>query len=463
MPCRLDWDDLRRRLGQPLHQLTPPAATDIVLRLGGLAPWCLRPEVLRVAADNDAIPAASRQAWRQTPPLPATFGCCWVIFATDRQLPHELLRPALVLPLRWLPRQPHSPRLPGGLADVAADVAADVVAHLAAQDRPEARDWGLALGAGLEAWDLSDVPLECSSGWASLAAGLLVAARGGSPDPRIWATGAWDGRDGIRPVDFLAEKLELAVQYGVRAVFVPQVQCQAARGVAGGRLEIGCLRMAERDPLRALGDLAQRLELPPPPPDGPDDVQGFLRCRRYYENQPRGESRTAQYYWTHLLPTITQHRRAQLVQQYPACRPTHMVTIVSGSPELVLLAARALDVRRCLLLYTPDENPRQDQTGRMEMVRQLLAADGRDCVPAPFANDETLEREIPAAIRRFVQTQPPDTLLLDLTPGTKWMTLIADRAMPAGAWRLYVKNDTLSSPDHRPGPGSEHLVCWRTG
>jgi DNA-directed RNA polymerase specialized sigma24 family protein len=151
----------------------------------------------------------------------------------------------------------------------------------------------------------------------------------------------------------------------------------------------------------------------------------------------------------------------QLLEQYPDCQPTQMVTIVSGSPELVLLAAQAVDVRRCLLLYTPSENPSHDQTGRMEMVRRLLQADGRDCVPAAFANDKTLEHEIPAAIDQFTQGQSPDTLVLDLTPSTKWMTLIADRSMPAGSWRLYVKNDTLSTRDNRPEPGSERLTCWR--
>jgi hypothetical protein len=59
-----------------------------------------------------------------------------------------------------------------------------------------------------------------------------------------------------------------------------------------------------------------------------------------------------------------------------------------------------------------------------------------------------------------VQGQPPDTLVLDLTPGTKWMTLIADRAMPAGSWRLYVKNDTLSSPDNAPGREANN---WSAG
>ncbi len=458
MAGNLNWNVLRGRLAQPLQTLSTPDATDLVLRLDGLARWCLRPEVLQRAAANDSLPESHRQLWQQLPSLPATFGSCWVVFALDQHLPRELLRPALVLPLRWVPGQSHSPGLPAGLARLAVDV----VDLLATRGHLKSGDWGLMLGEGLETLDLSDLPLACRSGWASLAAGLLVATRGGSPDPQVWATASWDDGEGIRPVEFLAEKLELAVEYGVQAFFVPQVQREKVVHLGAG-MKVEGLRMAERDPVRALADLTVRLESPPPPPEGPDDRAAFDRCSRYYQHQPRSEPRTTEYYGTHLLPTITHRCRARLLARYPDCQPTQMVTIVSGSPELVLLAARSLDVRRCLLLYTPNKNASQDQTGRMEMVRALLAADGRACVPAAFANDDTLEREIPAAIHRFVQSQPPDTLVLDLTPGTKWMTLIADRSMPAGSWRLYVKNDTLSTPDNRPEPGSEELVCWKGG
>ena len=457
MTSRLDWTDLCCRLRGPWEQMTPSSAFDLVMHLRELAPWWLRPEVWRRAAENDAMPDSFRQSWQQPPELPATFGSCWVVFATQRDLPLALLQPALVLPLRWVPQQSHSSRLPSGLARLADEVL-DVLIE---RGGLTSRDWGLALGDQLSGLDLSEMPLDCPSGWASLAAGLLVADGRGTPDPLIWASGSWDDGDGIRPVEFLSEKLDLAVDSGAEVFFVPQVQVAEARRL-NTRIQIGCLRMAERDPVRALSDLTVRWQAPPPRPEGPDDTQAFRRCCSYYRNQPRGEPRTTQYYWSHLLPTITQLCRAHLLERYPDCRPTHMVTIVSGSPELVLLAARALDVRSCLLLYTPDEDARRDQTKRMQMVRELLEADGRACVPAPFVDDQTLEQQIPAAINRFVLGQSADDLVLDLTPGTKWMTLIADRGMPPASWRLYVKNDTLSSPDHRPGPGSEQLVCWKS-
>lgn len=456
MTTKLDWNHLRRTLSQPLDRLGQYAATDLVMLMDRLARWCLNPEVLRRAAENDSIREDYVAEWRQTPQLPATHGSCWVIFATDSRVMLPLLRPAFALPLRWAEGQKHSPRLPVALERLATQVAASFTGN----SRIDGRVWGLQLAEELGDLDLNSAPLECHSGWAALAAGLLVAAEGGVPDPHVWATGSWDDRRGIQPVDGLKQKLDLAAEFGARAFFVPSVQAEEATPLAEG-VVIGRLHMGELDATRTLAELALRLESPPPPPSGPDDGKAFQRCRTYYQRQPRGEPRTTAYYWTHLLPTITQRCRSQVLARYPDCRPANMVTIVSGSPELVLLAARSLDVQHCLLLYTPDGASSRDQTSRMQMVRDALEADGRSCQPACFANDETLEQQIPAAIARFVDGQPAETFALDLTPGSKWMTLVANRAMPAGSWRLYVKNDTLPSRDQRPQPGSEQLVCWK--
>jgi predicted methyltransferase len=91
----------------------------------------------------------------------------------------------------------------------------------------------------------------------------------------------------------------------------------------------------------------------------------------------------------------------------------------------------------------------------------VLEADGIDCLPGPFEDSAALTQQIPDIVREFMAGLSPETLVLDLTPGNKWMTWIADRAMPEGSWRLYVRNDTLTPTDGRPRPGSEQLVCWR--
>ena len=456
MTKKLDWNHLRRKLSQPLDRLSQYAATELVMLLDRLASWCLNPEVLMRAAENDAIPEDYRAEWRQAPRLPATHGACWVPFATESRIPLPLLRPAFVLPLRWSEEQAHSPRLPQALQPLAVEVAASFPGNR----RIDGCGWGLQLTDDLGDVDLSDMPVDCHSGWAALAAGLLVAAEGGTPDPQVWATGSWGNRRGILPVDGLKQKLELAAEFGARAFFVPSVQAEEAAQLASG-LEIGQLQMSEPEPSRALAELALCLETAPPPPRNPDDLAAVERCVDYYSKRPRGRPGTTQFYWSHLLPTITQRCRSQVRSEYGDCRPTHIVTIVSGSPELVLLAVRALDVKHCLLLYTPDPDARRDQTGAMLMVKELLEADGRHCLPQPFQDGPVLQQEIPTAVRHFAAGRPPESLVLDLTPGNKWMTWAADRAMPAGSWRLYVRNDTLSAPDRRVRPGSERLVCWQ--
>jgi hypothetical protein len=74
MTTKLDWLHLRRRLSQPLDRLGPYAATDLVLLMDRVARWCLNPEVLRRAAENDSICEDYLAEWWQTPQLPATHG-----------------------------------------------------------------------------------------------------------------------------------------------------------------------------------------------------------------------------------------------------------------------------------------------------------------------------------------------------------------------------------------------------
>ena len=453
----LDWNDLRKNLSLRLEDLTPQAAEFLVLRLGGLARWCLRPEVLHIAVENDAVPESYREAWQRLPELPATHGSCWVIFATDTQARLPLMRPAFVLPLRWVQGQTHSPQLPAALVQMAARTVASFAEH----PRINGFDWGLQLALELHDTVLAGLPLECDSGWASLAAGLLVAAGGGTPDLRVWSTGSWSDDGGIQPVGFLEQKVALAEENGAAVLFVPSVQADQAATLSGG-IEVGRLQMAEREPSRALAELTQRLEAPPPPPANMDDQKGFQRCVDYYLKQPRSVRGTRDFYLSHLFPAVAQRCRHQVRIHWPECQPTHLVTIVSRNPDLVRIGARAAGVSRTLLLYTPDpDDPRRDQTAAMESVQALLEADGVECVPGAFDDSEALAEQIPRIVKRFVAGVPAEEVVLDITPGGKWMTWVADRAMPPGSWRLYLRNDTLTTPDHRPRPGTEQLVCWR--
>lgn len=175
--------------------------------------------MLSRAAQNDAIPPAYRDHWRERPQLPATHGACWVIFAADRPFPLPSMRPAFVLPLRWQQGQEHSPRLPKALTQLGETVVRACAEHVG----NDGRHWGLQPAEILGELDLSEMPMECRSGWASLAAGLLVAAQGGTPDPEVWATAGWDDSAGFMPVDLLKPKLDLAAELGARVSQTPDL------------------------------------------------------------------------------------------------------------------------------------------------------------------------------------------------------------------------------------------------
>jgi hypothetical protein len=197
-------------------------------------------------------------------------------------------------------------------------------------------------------------------------------------------------------VDFLSEKLDLAVQYGAQAFFVPQVQARGSSASGGGGIEIGCPADGRARPVRALADLTCGWSRRRHRPTRSGRHTSLSALQQVLSNQPRGEPGRPV-----LLdsPAADDHPALSCPDScaIPDCRPTHMVTIVSGSPELVLLAARSLDVRRCLLLYTPDKI-RAGPDGADADGPGVVGGRWTVCVPARLRTTRRLEQEIPAAI-----------------------------------------------------------------
>jgi hypothetical protein len=434
-------------------ELRPGELMELRRQMQGLADWWLCPEVLTLM--QQLVGRAPRQ-----PRLPTAAGACWVLFAQHRPRRFPAVAEAFALPLQWRRGDLHSPRLPTRLQELARSVARALYQQ----------DWGLHLDASLGTVNLAEADgefEEVGSCWASLACGLLVAVKGGTVNPRVWATGRWDEDAGVAPVKHLREKMLAACRHGVEEFFVPESQMPEAEGIdlGGARLKLGKLYTGTLDPQRALRDYLFRLDAPPPAPAGPEDVEGFDRCVAYYLRRPRERRETTEFYRTCLLPTIIERCRAQRKRDWPAWKAAALVTIVSGSPDLVALSARATEVGRCLLLYTPHEQPAKDQTKAMTDVKTLLETQGIRCSKAEFTDGPAMREEIPEAIRRFRDQEgiDPYDLVLDITPGNKWMSWVSDHAMPSGSWRLYVRNDTLGPADRRPKPGSEELIVWRVG
>ncbi|MHB1426688.1 MAG: hypothetical protein ACYC3I_26315 [Gemmataceae bacterium] len=441
-----------------LEQLRPGEVWHLLHGLKGLAPWWLLPEVLEFAGEQTGFRFAR-------PELPESVGSCWIILAQPESHPWPLLRDAMLLPLEWRRSSKHGTGLPSQLHQMADEISRTL----------EKPDWRLHLSfdVGMEGVDLSLASghLDFSSGWSSLAAGLLVADEGcgadegGRPNPGIWASGSWNPDRGILRVERLRAKLKLADEWRAETCFVPRGQMDEASEFAKG-ITLRPLLQGTVIARVALDEYTYRLQGAPLPPSHAHDDAAFDRCADYWERQRRIRSAGEKvFYWTHLLPTIIERHREQLAERYPCWRCRNLITIVSGSYELVPMVAESIRCERCLLLYTPNAvDPKKDQTSAMLAVKARLEnRDGDypiECVPGQFEDSARMTSQIPVLIQEFLHGASPEDAVYDVTPGLGWMRWVADHAMPLGSWRVYVHHDSLTPADQKPKPGSERLVLW---
>jgi hypothetical protein len=457
-----DQNELLELCRQRRNDLKPGGAIRIAGLLGPLASWWLPSDILSVATQQ------TRCRWPE-PRLEADHGACWIVLANTGGWP--LLRNAIVLPLAWQRDTEHSRDLPEGLRVLADEV----------RDGLERPDWGLhwheTIQPSAAALQGLFAEMGFASGWAPLAAGLIIAAEGGQPDPHVWATGIWNRR-GIQSVSHLEEKLGLASDHGAVEFFVPESNRAEAESIIRERglpqPRIGILKAGTPERRTALCNYLVRLKAQPEPPQNADDRAGFDRCVRHHLGQPREEERTTQFYWSHLLPTIIERCRRQVQSQWKDWHPTYLVTIVSASPELVPITALALGVQQCVLLYTRDLDSNGEKTQSslatedelprsVRSVVSMLSQNDIVSIPIPFVDNDAMQKQFETKLGGILGSVARDQLVIDITPGTKLMTLTLERAAPPESWLVYVRNDTLSAKDRRPKPGTERMVRWRAG
>jgi len=457
-PLVMDWERLKRHAGKPPHRLTPTGASKSALGLRGLARWWLRREVLERAATD---PAASTWAdhWTKPPRLESAPGACWVLFALENPGAFPALRPALVVPFRWEKGNPSSPLLPPSLRAEAGRVIE------ALRGRRELALDGVTWGLQPGPWK-SPVPLDlsrldgitCRSAWAALAGGLILATlrRGEArPNPDVWASGSWEPSRGIQRVDHLPAKLRLAREFGARCVFVPQSQRDEGRAIveqdACEPVEIGTLIEGEPSAWDALAEYRHRLDAPPSIHDP------FERRVNYYlrqaERHPDADSNIADhYYQNHLLPELVQTYRQQIESRWPGQPFVHLITIVSnGAPELIPIAVGAFQPRHLWLIHTTDR-PMRD---RQEQVREWVHQQAEDCAvhPLAFENEEEVRSDLPARLNKVDWQDGPR--VLDLTLGTKLMSLVLDaQARPCDRIVYWAHRQER----RRVVPGSQRLL-----
>jgi hypothetical protein len=430
----------------------PRSALEAAVGLGCLAAWWLRPEVLQAAVRLQPEWASS---WAR-PNRPSELGRCFLLLVNRDPERLRLLRPAFLFPVRWLAGAGHAPGLPAGLRRLADQVV---------KDRPHdpggkvAWDLHLAFGAGQEDLNLSGLDMSFDSAWAPLAAGLLLAGQGIATSCDVWATGTWDRYSGVGLVEGLAAKLDLAREYRSGHFFLPLPQRHEAeewvqKNAAAAGPQLGFLRPDERGRQReVLRPLLTELGMPP------DEHAPLATRGRYFALLPGDHPRAYPYYRETILPEVVVRLRRLREERWPDWRPSHLVTILSTSEELVPLAARALAVSHVLVCYTPD-----GEKGRLSTaagrIRADLEARGVACTLTPFRDGSPLEIEtsLRPHVQAFTADIDPKNAVLDMTPGKKPMTLALERLAPPDSWLVYWKHEQLG--DRRPDPGHEDIERW---
>jgi hypothetical protein len=345
-------------------------------------------------------------------------------------------------------------------------------------------DWGLHPADELEirtpqslgAEYLRQMKLRCSSGWASLAGGLIARAEGLLPRNNVWASGAWDER-GLADVRGLSPKLELAASWWEASAekrpepikfFVPRWRAGKAEAwvqeKAPDRVVIGILEAPSRpEPRKALNAFLAALTSCPPVPDpgSPDEEAQFKTCRKWLIHQTASvdlESPERRFYRSHLLPGIIRRMNEQVHETAPqGFKATHFATIVSKNHELAMFTPLALGVTHCLLLHTPDG----DMPSRAQRCAEYLQPRGVTCMIRPFEKGAEMVSRIGAEICAFTRDVPPERVVIDLKPGTKKMTYAQSRAAQAGNWLFNLEGGFLD--DGRSDPGTERPELWRAG
>lgn len=418
------------------EQLDKAGRIKLLQSLGDLAYWWLRDEVL------DRLPPEFRRGvngtWRCKP------GSCAILFA--QSYPHHFpaLRPAFLLPLRWCAANGPDSCLPKSLIKLAEQVS-KAVAQTCGKENDPGIAWHLYL-------DLKNKPrvsfpdlaealnLSVESGWGWLAAGLLLvrSARVTDdlelmpiPNPDVWITASWDGRSGFIPISLLEAKVACAVRHKAQILFVPESQVAEAQRYCCGDSSLRIMGVPEHTTNlgEALAPCLLELEVPPPDDAKERQLQGYFQ-RLAQRNRERAKA----YYRQKLLPRIASRLKAQWSKPSLA----GLVTILSDNPELIHLAIESTGAESCLILATQDKAERY-----LPILQTLRCKSTHLChlIPRVFSDTDELLSQLRDCVHEFIGSSEPERVGLDLTPGTKEMTLtlVLEGAQP-GNQLIYLRH-----------------------
>lgn len=448
-------------------------ARRILAALGGFARWSVDPKVFRIArADLPArFSAWMETAENQRPELPTAHGSCWIpIVQSDLGTgPGGGRFPALLsafpFPVRWVAGRDHSERLPPDIRRLAVQVLNDLRVADALTENDE---WGLQFPT--EECQLGDcdfsrlTALSADSGWVPLAAGLLAALLpdGSGANPAVWSSGAWSRNGGIIPITGERRKALVAADFGARRIYFPDTNDRRLQvPEVQNRIQTVPLTQSERHPKKCLARLIKDFNLL----EEPDESEPLDVCAKWHFDH-QSILQATEFYKRRLIPMEVDHARDLGYPQLDHI--THIVALISNRPETIHLTRAWFSGRQpvqgFLLLYT-DHNAEIQRTllqFQGELIRDGVNA--QNITAVPFKDDPSNLNVFTPIIHRWINENQldPANVVLDFTPGKKWMTLALIAAAPTGSCLHYWENDSRPG-DQRVYSNRKHPCLWTAG
>ncbi len=320
-------------------------ADDLRALLGPYATWLLSPE----SAPVDSL----------TGP-----GVAVILLANDHTKA-PALPDASLLPTRWV----RVVSQPVGLPRELIRQASEVVALLG----KDFEGWKLApLDETLGSMDLSELPIEGSSGFATLAAALIIAVGRGRTQARVFASVGWSG-EYLAQVGGITRKIELINRLTPATVFVHPTNKEEARKAASSGLVVRECSLStpgvSSSVIQQLRPLLDALGVRPAAPDSSlDDCIDAFNARGTWSSEE--ERRT--YYDKHI-----RERLGERMREVSRVEPGKCLLLVynpTNEPTCRLM----LDLtrpRRVLALRQPSVDSTKDLS-ECDRARALAEASG---------------------------------------------------------------------------------------
>lgn len=444
---------LLRLLDCSSEELRPDQALELAVQLDKCARWLLKPEYLekaKEAALDLGYPEAQIRGWQVPPPLPDASGGCWVVAVTQQQ-EFKALREGVVVPLRWKkgPCQDDS-HLPKGLQETAQFV---IRALKLSGEIKEEEQWclvpaeeGLFTGPGRILFEGN-----YASGWVSLAAGLLLAAGNGRPTRDVWATGCWKFETGVTAVESLEQKLKVAAEYGARKFFVPASCVKGAREIVN-RLDLGLqIESLNADSIKPRAALAPYLSALAVRAGRDDTPEARVATYMFINDQQE----STEYYLDYIVEELADKVRQRInLPEFRNCR--YLITTVSDSYELVCLSHLVFRPEASLILFTEARADRYKPLA--DKAKEWLKGRNFDAQVRPLKSDSSqpleLVSEYQACVQELLGAERDGPLVIDITPGTKLMSVAWAYAAPETARLVYYESQ-FDAGKRKPKPFTE--------